>query len=139
MDGDAVPGMPDLLHGPVGRDHGEHLAVAREHVHGERGHTAIMDGGDQCAHQGGANALALPGIGHHDADVRYRGGPLAKGRIKTAGVRERGGAGRHRVPDDDAVPGGDHGVDELAVAAQQPEQGRARRHRREESQVARPH
>ena len=111
---------------PVPRDHGQHLVISGQDIHCHRGHAAGLGPGDHRAHQGRADASALPGIGHHHADIRHR--------IAPGGGPVRG----HGVPDDNAARDGDHGVEGAGAAGEVAEQGGAWRDRGEESQVAAP-
>jgi uncharacterized protein (TIGR03086 family) len=104
MDGEVLHGMADARRGPVTCDHGEHLAVAGQHIHHDRSHAPGLGPGDQRAHQRRAHAPALPGVGHHHADIGHPGHPGT------------GLVGGHSVPDDDAAPDGDHGVGVVAAA-----------------------
>jgi hypothetical protein len=112
--------MLDAGRGPVTRDHGEHPPVAVKHVHRHRRHASRLRLREQRPHELRAQTPALPGVGHHHADIRPLIGPVC----------------RHGVADDDAVPDGDHGGDVARRAGQDAEQGGARRDRAEESQVA---
>ena len=98
-DTDAVGGTLHARRGPVARDHVDHLTVAVQHVHLQQRHAPGLGPRDQCAHQRRAQPPALPRVGHHNADVRHQGATGA------------GAVRRHGVPDDDAVPDRDHGVD----------------------------
>jgi hypothetical protein len=111
----------------VRQDHGEHPPVAGQDVHRHRGQAAGLGAGDQRAHQRRAHSPALPGVGHHHADVGSPGARQAKG---TGPVRG------HRMPDDEAAADRDHGFDALGVTGQAAEQRRARCDRAEEAQVA---
>lgn len=104
-DGVVVPGMAGARCGPVALDHGEHLMVAGQHIHLHRRHASRLGAGDQGAHQRRSQALALPGVGYHHADIGHLGVTGA------APVR------CHGVPDDDGAPGGDHGVGGAGAAA----------------------
>jgi uncharacterized protein (TIGR03086 family) len=104
IDSEVLQGMTDERRGPVTCDHGEHLAVAGQHIHHDRSHAPGLGTGDQRAHQRRAHAPALPGVGHHHADIG-RPGPPGTGLV-----------GGHGVPDDDAAPDGDHGVGVVAAA-----------------------
>ena len=101
-DDDAVLGMIDAGRGPVTRDHGEDPLVPGQHVHRHDRGTAGLSRGDQCADQGGSDPLALPRVGHNDADLGDYGAAWA------------GSVGSDPVPDDGTVAGRDHGVDLVA-------------------------
>ena len=123
-DGNAVPGNADVGRRPVTRDHGEHPPVGVQDVHRKGSDAPGLGSGDQRAHQRRAEALAPPGVGDHYADIGH------------AGAAGLGPVRRHGVPDDDAVPDGDQGMDVGVTARQQVKQGGGRRDRAEESQVA---
>src|SRR5258706_9976120 len=84
------------------RDHGKDPIVPGQHVHRNDRGTAGLSRGDQCADQGGSDPLALPRVGHNDADLGDYGAAWA------------GSVGSDPVPDDGAVAGRDHGVDLVA-------------------------
>jgi len=111
--------------GPMTRDHGEDPLVAWQHVHRHNAGAAGLSGRDQRADQGGSDPVALPRVGHDDADLRNRGAA---------------GAGPVRcdpVPDDGTVSGRDHGVGTTAPG-QDAEQGWGDCQRGEESEVPGP-
>jgi hypothetical protein len=128
--------------GPVTRDHGEHPPVAVKHVHRHRRHASRLRLGEQRPHERRAQAPALPGVGHHHADIRppvaldLLGPPGLLKSLRAPGLLGFGPVRRHRVADDDTVPDGDHGGDVTRGAGQDAEQGRAGRDRAEESQLA---
>ncbi len=93
VEGDVVGGILDACCGPATSDHGEHRAVAGQHVYGQRGHAPGLGGGHQYVHQRRGHAQALPGVGYHHADIG-RPGALRAGLVC-----------RHGVPDD-VGPGG---------------------------------
>ena len=96
---DAVLGMIDAGRGPVTRDHREDPLVAGQHVHRHDRGSAGLSRGDQRADQGGSDPLALPRVGHNDADLGDYGAAWA------------GSVRSDPVPDDGAVAGRDQGVD----------------------------
>ncbi len=124
MKSDEVRGMLDARCGPVTRDHGEHPVVVWQHVHGQRGYAPRPGAGDQRAHQRRAHAQALPGVGHHHADIGRPGVPRA------------GLVCRHGVADDHAAPDRDYGVSAAVAAGHPAEQLWPRRDRCAESQVS---
>jgi len=88
---------------------------------------AGLGAGDERAHQRRAHSPALPGVGHHQADVGHPGS------IGTGGT---GLVRGHGVADDEAAPDRDDGVDALGAAAQSAEQRGTGCDRAEEPQVA---
>ena len=106
LDGHAVHTAAGARRGPVTGDHGQHVAVAGQDVHAERRHAAGLGPADQGANQGRAHSLPLPGVGHHDADLRH----LAGGRGPVGEAGPPGRSAGHRVPDDDAADRGHQGI-----------------------------
>jgi len=107
--------MAGARFGPVTLDHREHLTVAGQHIHHHRRHASRLGAGDQGAYQRRSHAPALPGVGHHHADIGH------------PGVTAVSPVRCHGVSDDDSAPRGDHGVRGAGAAGQQVEQGRAGR------------
>ena len=82
----AVRRAPDGGLRPVAGDHGEHPPVAGQDVHGQRRHAPRLGPVDQRAHQRRAYAPALPGVGHHHADIgRPRRPPAGRPGLPGAG------------------------------------------------------
>jgi hypothetical protein len=126
----AVRGLPDDGLRPVTDDHGEHPAVAGQHVHRQRRHASGLGPGDQRAHQGRAHPAALPGVGDDNADVGHTG---------RAGILERPDLDPvrgHDVPDDDAVRDRNQRIDVGVFARQSAEQAAGGPDRGEESEEA---
>lgn len=95
------------------RDHREHLPVLCQHVHAGRGHPASLRPRGQPANQHGTDAVTLPRIGYHHADV-CDGSPGGCVRVH-----------RHGVADDRAILDRDDNVDVVTATRQDSEHGGA--------------